>query len=56
MYLAKTMTSLSLPKIGDEFGGKNHATVIHSVKLVQELLNSDRQVFEEVKSLEERIR
>lgn len=56
MYLAKSMTSLSLPKIGDEFGGKNHATVIHSVKLVQELLNSDRQLFEEVKSLEEKIR
>jgi len=56
MYLSKTLTSLSLPKIGQEFGGKNHATVIHSVKLVQELMNSDQVILQEVKTLEEKIR
>lgn len=56
MYLSKTLTSLSLPKIGQEFGGKNHATVIHSVKLVQELMNADQVILQEVKSLEEKIR
>ena len=56
MYLSKILTSESLPKIGAEFGGKNHATVIHSVKLVKELLNSDQNILQEVKSLEEKIR
>lgn len=56
MYLSKSLTSLSLPKIGQEFGGKNHATVIHSVKLVKELMNSDSEVLQEVKTLEEKIK
>lgn len=56
MYLSKILTSESLPKIGKEFGGKNHATVIHSVKLIQELMNSDNKMLQEVKSLEEKIR
>ncbi|MBU6339066.1 MAG: chromosomal replication initiator protein DnaA [Rickettsiales bacterium] len=56
IYLAKSMTTLSLPKIGQEFGNKNHATVIHSVKLVQQLLESDQQILQEIKSLEEKIR
>lgn len=56
MYLSKTMTNLSLPKIGQEFGGKNHATVIHSAKLIQKLLDSDPQITKEVKTLEEKLR
>jgi len=55
MYLAKNITSESLPKIGKEFGGKNHATVIHSVKLVQNLIDSDNKMLQEVKELEEKI-
>ena len=56
MYLSKIFTSESLPKIGKEFGGKNHATVIHSVKLIQELMNSNQNILQEVKALEEKIR
>ncbi len=56
MYLSKILTTESLPTIGKEFGGKNHATVIHSVKTVQELMNSDQNILQEVKSLEEKIR
>lgn len=56
MYLAKNFTCESLPKIGAAFGGKNHATVIHSVKLVRELLNEDQKTLEEIKILEEKIR
>lgn len=56
MYLSKILTSESLPKIGKEFGGKNHATVIHSVKLVQNLMDSDQNILQEVKSLEEKIK
>ncbi len=55
MYLAKSLTSDSLPKIGKEFGGKNHATVIHSVKLVQEMMDSDSKFLQEVKTLEEKL-
>jgi chromosomal replication initiator protein len=55
MYLTKNLTSESLPKIGAGFGGKNHATVIHSVKLVKELMNEDQKILQEVKSLEEKI-
>lgn len=56
MYLAKGLTSNSLPKIGKEFGNKNHATVIHSVKLITEMMNSDSKILQEVKTLEENIR
>ncbi len=55
MYLSKNFTCESLPKIGKEFGGKNHATVIHSVKLVQELMNSDQNILQQVKALEEKL-
>ena len=55
MYLSKNFTSESLPKIGAGFGGKNHATVIHSVKLVKELMNEDQKILQEVKILEEKI-
>jgi len=55
MYLSKKHTTDSLPNIGKSFGGKNHATVIHSVKLVEELINNDQKVLADVKSLEEKI-
>jgi chromosomal replication initiator protein len=55
MYLAKNLTTESLPKIGAAFGGKNHATVIHSVKLVQGLMDDDMNLAQEVKMLEEKI-
>ncbi|MDX2083190.1 MAG: chromosomal replication initiator protein DnaA [Rickettsiales bacterium] len=56
MYFAKNFTEESLPKIGKEFGGKNHATVIHSVKLIQNLINSDNNFLQEIKTLEEKIK
>jgi chromosomal replication initiator protein len=37
MYLAKLLTTASLPEIGRSFGGKHHSTVIHSIKKVEEL-------------------
>ncbi|MBP7710197.1 MAG: hypothetical protein KA100_03920 [Rickettsiales bacterium] len=40
----------------EEFGSKNHATVIHSVKLVTELMSNDQQILQEAKGLEEKIR
>ena len=56
MYLAKNFTTESFPKIGKEFGGKNHATVIHSVKLVENLMKDDHKVLEEVKAIEDKLK
>jgi chromosomal replication initiator protein len=41
MYLAKELTAASLPEIGRAFGGKHHTTVLHSVRKVEELRQSD---------------
>ncbi|OFW81433.1 MAG: hypothetical protein A2887_00940 [Alphaproteobacteria bacterium RIFCSPLOWO2_01_FULL_40_26] len=56
MYLTKNFTSESLPKIGQNFGGRNHATVIHAVKLISQMINKDHKILQEVKSLEEKIK
>jgi chromosomal replication initiator protein len=53
MYFAKNLTSKRLPDIGREFGGKNHATVIHAVKKVEELMFSDSAFAMDVKKIEE---
>jgi chromosomal replication initiator protein len=44
MYLAKQLTSASLPQIGREFGGKHHTTVLHSISKIAELRQSDRDL------------
>lgn len=54
MYLAKNLTSDSLPKIGASFG-KNHATVIHSVKLISQMMEENHQLMQEIKVLEEKL-
>jgi chromosomal replication initiator protein len=41
MYLAKSLTSASLPEIGKEFGGKHHSTVIHSIRKIDDLRKQD---------------
>jgi chromosomal replication initiator protein len=43
MYLSKKLTSKSLPEIGRRFGGKDHTTVMHAVKRVEELIGSDAE-------------
>lgn len=55
MYLIKTHTSESLPKIGAAFGGRNHATVIHACKLVRQLMEEDTKTLQEIKVLEEKL-
>lgn len=44
MYLAKRLTTRSLPEIGRKFGGRDHSTVIHAVKRIEELRDSDGEV------------
>ncbi|WP_425092222.1 chromosomal replication initiator protein DnaA [Tropicimonas sp. S265A] len=51
MFLAKTLTTRSLPEIGRRFGGRDHTTVIHAVKKVEALREEDPQIAEDLKIL-----
>ena len=51
MYLSKNLTSRSLPEIGRRFGNRDHTTVIHAVKKVEELRNMDVSFDEDVELL-----
>ncbi len=53
MYLAKRLTSRSLPEIGRKFGGRDHTTVMHGVKKVEELMAGDPAFAEDVELLEQ---
>ncbi|UUX52089.1 chromosomal replication initiator protein DnaA [Nisaea acidiphila] len=48
MYLSKQLTSQSLPDIGRKFGGRDHTTVLHAVKKVEELRGQDKQFNDDV--------
>ena len=51
MYLCKQLTSRSLPEIGRRFGGRDHTTVMHGVRRIEELKLSDGQIAEDVEML-----
>jgi chromosomal replication initiator protein len=51
MYLAKTLTTRSLPEIGRRFGGRDHTTVIHAVKRIESLRDEDSQISEDLQIL-----
>ncbi|WP_334175968.1 helix-turn-helix domain-containing protein, partial [Pseudoxanthobacter sp.] len=51
MYLAKTMTPRSLPEIGRQFGGRDHTTVLHAVRKIEELARTDSRTAEEIETL-----
>jgi len=51
MFLSKMLTSKSLPEIGRRFGGRDHTTVIHAVRKIEELKFVDAQLSEEVEIL-----
>ena len=44
MYLSRKLTDMSLPKIGEEFGGRDHTTVIHAYEKISESLNRDESL------------
>ena len=56
MYLCREHTDLSLPKIGSAFGGRDHTTVLHAVDKVRHLMQEDKQVFDEVTELSQKLR
>lgn len=51
MYLVRELTDYSLPKIGEEFGGRDHTTVIHAYDKIQELIKTDPEVDRIIKNL-----
>ena len=51
MFLAKNLTTRSLPEIGRKFGGRDHTTVIHAIKKVQELVKNDSSLSEDIEIL-----
>jgi chromosomal replication initiator protein len=56
MYLSRELTDSSLPKIGKEFGGRDHTTVIHATSKIARLIREDRSVYNLVQELTARIR
>ncbi len=55
MYLTRKMTDKSFPEIGLEFGGRNHATVIHAVKEIEDSMNTDPAFKQTVSALQRQI-
>jgi len=51
MYLSKALTEHSLPEIGRKFGGRDHTTIMHGVRRIEELVISDRGIREDVELL-----
>ncbi len=56
MYLCRRLTDSSLAGIGEKFGGKDHATIIHSVKKIEEEIKQNRSLKEIVEKLEAKIK
>ncbi|MDN5276237.1 MAG: chromosomal replication initiator protein [Clostridiales bacterium] len=56
MYLCRELTDQSLPKIGEEFGGRDHTTVIHACEKIQEDMQKDSQLRRTIDELKKKIR
>ncbi len=56
MYLCRELTDLSLPKIGQAFGGRDHTTVMHADRKIRQLMAERRSLFNQVTDLTSRIR
>ncbi len=56
MYLCREMTDLSLPKIGQMFGGRDHTTVMHADRKIRQLMAERRSIFNQVTELTNRIK
>jgi chromosomal replication initiator protein len=56
MYLCRELTDLSLPKIGQTFGGRDHTTVMHAEKKIRKEMAERRRIYEQVQELTSRIK
>lgn len=55
MYLSRELTDHSLPKIGEEFGGRDHTTVIHAHEKISKLVETDSQLQSQIKEINEKL-
>jgi len=55
MYLAKVLTLRSLPEIGRRFGGRDHTTVLHAVRKIENLASSDSALADEIEGLKRQL-
>ncbi|TKD67646.1 chromosomal replication initiator protein DnaA [Pseudalkalibacillus hwajinpoensis] len=56
MYLSRELTDFSLPKIGEEFGGRDHTTVIHAHEKISKLVDSDQELQKKVQDIVEQLK
>ena len=56
IYITRELTELSLPKIGENFGGRDHTTVMHAERKIRRLMTEDRAVYNQVQDLTTRIK
>jgi chromosomal replication initiator protein len=56
MYLCRELTDLSLPKIGQTFGGRDHTTVMHADRKIRQLMAERRSIYNQVTELTNRIK
>ncbi|GAB2536957.1 chromosomal replication initiator protein DnaA [Gracilibacillus alcaliphilus] len=56
MYLSRELTDFSLPKIGEEFGGRDHTTVIHAHEKISKLLGTDELLSKEIEEIKEQLK
>ncbi|PBB05787.1 MULTISPECIES: chromosomal replication initiator protein DnaA [Salimicrobium] len=56
MYLSRELTDASLPKIGEEFGGRDHTTVIHAHEKITNMLSNDQQLHRELDEITEQLK
>ncbi|MFC5703159.1 chromosomal replication initiator protein DnaA [Cohnella faecalis] len=56
MYLSRELTDYSLPKIGDNFGGRDHTTVIHAHEKISQQIKVDQDLYKIINSLTEKIK
>ncbi|NMD72501.1 chromosomal replication initiator protein DnaA [Bacillus sp. DNRA2] len=56
MYLSRELTDFSLPKIGEEFGGRDHTTVIHAHEKISKLVQTDPQLQKQMKEINEMLK
>jgi hypothetical protein len=55
MYLARVLTDRSLPEIGQKIGGKDHTTVLHAIRKVKELLQTDAEIRADVAAIKAKL-
>lgn len=56
MYLCRELTDLSLPKVGEQFGDRDHTTVMNAERKIRQAMTEDRQIFDQVQSLSQKIK